>query len=79
MERQLIADYEALVDELLARLAADNHDLALKLARLPEEIRGFGHVKERNLATVRTTWAALLASYRGQQSAQVINMPVRAA
>ena len=52
-ERALIGEYEALVDELLTRLGADNHALAVQLASLPDEIRGFGHVKERNLATTR--------------------------
>jgi indolepyruvate ferredoxin oxidoreductase len=78
-ERALIGEYEQLVDELLARLNADNHALAIQLASLPEEIRGFGHVKERNLAAVRAKWAELLGRLRGQQSAQVIRMPVKAA
>jgi indolepyruvate ferredoxin oxidoreductase len=78
-ERALIGEYEALVDELLGRLAADNHAVAVELASLPEEIRGFGHVKDRHLAAVRQKWGELLARFRGQQSAQVIRMPVKAA
>jgi indolepyruvate ferredoxin oxidoreductase len=46
---------------------------------LPEEIRGYGHVKENNLRTARARWAELLARFRGQQVAQVIRMPSRAA
>jgi indolepyruvate ferredoxin oxidoreductase len=56
--------------------------VAIELASIPEEIRGYGHVKERHLAAARTKWAALLARLRGQtpgQSAQVIPIPVRAA
>jgi indolepyruvate ferredoxin oxidoreductase len=82
VERALIGEYEQLVDELLARLNADNHTVAIELASIPEEIRGYGHVKERHLAAARTKWAALLARFRGQtpgQSAQVIQIPVRAA
>jgi indolepyruvate ferredoxin oxidoreductase len=78
-ERALIVEYEQLIDELLAKLSADNHALAVQLASLPEEIRGYGHVKERHLAAVRTKWADLLARLRGQQTAQVIKMPVKAA
>ncbi|MGZ8253562.1 MAG: DUF6537 domain-containing protein, partial [Burkholderiaceae bacterium] len=70
---------EVLVDELLARLDRDNHAVALELAALPEEIRGFGHIKEENLKTARARWAALLAGFRGQQVAQVIRMPSKAA
>jgi indolepyruvate ferredoxin oxidoreductase len=53
--------------------------LAVQLASLPEDIRGYGHVKERHLAAVRTKWSDLLARLRGQQTAQVIKMPVKAA
>ena len=79
IERQLIAEYEALVDELLAKLDRDNHAVAQQLAALPEEIRGFGHVKENNLQAARARWTELLARFRGQQVAQVIRMPSRAA
>ena len=51
-ERRLITHYEALMVEILARLDHDNHALAVEIASLPEQIRGFGHVKERHLAEV---------------------------
>ena len=65
-ERQLIADYEALIDELLAGLKADKLELAIELACLPETIRGYGHVKEKNLVAARARWSELLARWRGQ-------------
>jgi len=49
MERRLIADYEADVERLLDALDARRLPLATQIASIPEEIRGFGHVKERNL------------------------------
>jgi indolepyruvate ferredoxin oxidoreductase len=63
-ERALIGEYRATVEELLARLDASNLGLALEIARLPEDIRGYGHVKERHLAAVRPRWAALMARWR---------------
>jgi indolepyruvate ferredoxin oxidoreductase len=51
----------------------------VQLASLPDEIRGFGHVKERNLATTKAKWAEWLARFRGQTTAQVIRMPQKAA
>jgi len=65
LERQLVRDYEALVDELLRGLAADKLELAVKLARLPEGIRGYGHVKVANVASVKAQWADWLQRYRG--------------
>ena len=39
-ERALIGEYEALIDEVTARLTAANRSLALDLAALPDGIRG---------------------------------------
>ncbi len=66
MERQLIKDYEGLVDELLANLSADKLDLAVQLARLPEKIRGYGHVKLAHVVTVRAQWQELLDRFHGR-------------
>jgi indolepyruvate ferredoxin oxidoreductase len=64
MERRLIAEYEAVLDEILARLSPDNHAIAVELAALPLEIRGFGHVKEANLTRAKVKEADLLARFR---------------
>ncbi len=67
-ERQLIADYEALIDELLAGLGPENHGLAVTLAALPEEIRGFGPVKAEAITAVKAREAELLARFRDPAS-----------
>ena len=63
-ERQLIRDYEALLDEVGKRLTPQTHALCIALAAIPEKIRGFGPVKERNLATAKAEEAHLLAELR---------------
>ncbi len=63
-ERALIVDYRASIDELLAGLSADKLALAIEIARVPEQIRGYGHVKDRHLKTVRANWAALMGQWR---------------
>jgi indolepyruvate ferredoxin oxidoreductase len=63
-ERRLVGDYEQLVDELIARLAPENHHLAVGLAAIPEKIRGFGHVKMRHLEAAKADEAALLEQFR---------------
>lgn len=45
MERRLIDEYERTVSEILDRLAPGNHEAAVALARVPESIKGFGHIK----------------------------------
>lgn len=64
-ERALITQYRADIETLMAGLDADHHALALEIARLPEQIRGFGHVKARNLAAVQARREHLLAQWAG--------------
>jgi indolepyruvate ferredoxin oxidoreductase len=78
MERQLIKDYASLLDEVLERLAPHNHALAVELARIPEDIRGFGHVKARHLKLAKTKEAELLAKFRAAQRTISI-VPAKAA
>lgn len=63
-ERELIVQYRADIEGLLAGLNADSHALALEVARLPEQIRGYGHVKARHLAAVLTRREQLLTQWR---------------
>jgi indolepyruvate ferredoxin oxidoreductase len=63
-ERALITDYEALLDEITAKLAPENHHVAVGLAVIPEKIRGFGHVKLRHLKAAKADEAALLDQFR---------------
>jgi indolepyruvate ferredoxin oxidoreductase len=63
-ERALIRDYEAMLEEVLAKLEPDNHHVAVGLAAIPEKIRGFGHVKLRHLKAARADEAALLDQFR---------------
>jgi indolepyruvate ferredoxin oxidoreductase len=63
-ERALVEQYRAAIESLLPRINAANLDAAVAFARLPETIRGYGHVKTRNLAAARLQWDALLAAVR---------------
>lgn len=65
-ERALIGEYRASIDELLQGLNAGNLPQAIAIAKIPEEIRGYGHVKARHLAPAREKWSALMAQWRGQ-------------
>jgi indolepyruvate ferredoxin oxidoreductase len=64
MERALIEEYKASIDELLQTLNAGNLSQAVEIARIPEEIRGYGHVKERSVKTAKEKWARLMNAYR---------------
>lgn len=61
MERRWIVDYRAGVEKALAGLTAESLATAVELARVPEEIRGYGHVKARHEKAAKAKWDALLA------------------
>ena len=72
-ERQLIVEYETLIDELLTGLNPTLHPLAVELASLPDQIRGYGHVKQRNLEAVRRRESELLAKWRSAATADSLD------
>jgi len=68
-ERALVEDYKRSVEDILALLSKSNLAQALALARIPEQIKGFGHVKAKNLATARVQWQAADLALRAVQEA----------
>jgi len=62
-ERQLVTEYESTIAGISARLSADNRPLAVEIASVPEQIRGFGHVKVRHMALAREARAQLLGRF----------------
>jgi indolepyruvate ferredoxin oxidoreductase len=71
MERRLIGDYEATIDGVLSTLDQTNHTTAVQIAAVSETMRGFGHVKEKNVKAAKEREASLLAAYRSPASAKV--------
>jgi indolepyruvate ferredoxin oxidoreductase len=72
LERQMIADYEQLLGEIAERLSPATHHTGVALAGLPLDIKGFGHVKERNYAAAKAREATLLADLRTPSPAPVL-------
>ncbi len=70
-ERRLVEEYFARMREVAAGLDRENHGAAVELARVPEYIRGFGHVKERHIAGARSREAQALAAFRDPAAARL--------
>ena len=73
-ERRLVAEYEGLVEDLIEGLVPHGDDesssssslsLAVDLASIPEQIRGFGHVKEEHIKTAKAQERVLLEQLHG--------------
>ncbi len=65
-ERQDIEDYQQLLDQLLAGLDAGNYALAVQLAELPLQLRGFGHVKDGNRDKLELQRKQLVQQFSGE-------------
>ena len=63
-ERALIQEYMDSVTEVLASLNIENHSIAVQLANVPDQIKGFGHVKERNLTVAMVQWQNSMDAFR---------------
>jgi indolepyruvate ferredoxin oxidoreductase len=63
-ERALVNDYMDMVAELAPSLSPGNMAIALELAKLPDDIRGYGHVKEKSRLQAQARRGELLANYR---------------
>jgi indolepyruvate ferredoxin oxidoreductase len=70
-ERAWIERYQAMVQEICNVLAsspcgisADSYQIAISLAAIPQDIRGFGHVKARAQAAAMEKWTGLLTHFR---------------
>ena len=64
IERALPLAYRATLSALLPQLTEENLSLVVAIASVPEEIRGYGHVKERTLALAQAKQNRLLAEWK---------------
>jgi indolepyruvate ferredoxin oxidoreductase len=72
MERSLILEFEQDLDEILAEVDANTHDVAISRALIPLQIRGFGHVKKANAQAAAKRREEVMAAFRvgGNPTAQ---------
>ncbi|HYW02469.1 MAG TPA: indolepyruvate ferredoxin oxidoreductase family protein [Gammaproteobacteria bacterium] len=63
-DRRLIGEYETLVRQLLAGLTPDNHNLAVQLAALYQQVSGYGPVKAESIERVTRRKGELLEAFR---------------
>jgi indolepyruvate ferredoxin oxidoreductase len=71
LERQMIHDYEALLREIGRRLSPATHAAAVALALLPEDVKGFGHVKLANYRKAMERQKELLEALRSEAPVKV--------
>jgi indolepyruvate ferredoxin oxidoreductase len=68
-ERKLIEDYLAMIEQRTAALKPEQIPLLVRLARLPETIRGYGHIKDENIGKATAEKARLEADLENSRFA----------
>lgn len=71
MERSLIKEYQKTMTDVAKGLTDENRDIAIALAELPLEIRGFGHVKDESVRVYAKKREELLAGFHSEATKEV--------
>jgi indolepyruvate ferredoxin oxidoreductase len=72
-ERALITEYRDIVDTLLTGLTEGNHDLAMQIAALPDQVRGYEEIKLTTVRAYHEKLAELLADFASSSSATPVS------
>ena len=76
MERQLIADYEKLMADLIPGMDKKNRATITALASLPAKVRGYGPVKEVSVDKMEADKADLLKGLKAPSANSTKNQSV---
>lgn len=63
-ERQLIKEFETVLDEVAGTLTVGNYSIAQRIVTSPMQVRGYGHIKDAAIQKYRSDFASLLNLYR---------------
>ncbi|HET6786528.1 MAG TPA: DUF6537 domain-containing protein, partial [Aquabacterium sp.] len=63
-ERALIQRYLDTLDELLLGLNAERLPQAIEIARIPDSIKGYGHIKHARMVDAQARWDLLMRQWR---------------
>lgn len=70
MERQLAVDYRSMIENLVADHMDGNYRLLVQLAALPEQVRGYGHVKRNSVNKYQMEVSELMQLIKSSQPQQ---------
>ena len=65
IERSLITNYEKQILEICSKLSKKNYSLAVEIASVPDQIRGFGYVKKENIDIAKNCEQKLMSAFNG--------------
>ena len=63
IEKKLIKDYYNLINSIIPKMNINNYKIAVELASNYQQIKGFGHIKKKNIEIVNNCENKLMASF----------------
>ncbi|MDK2123292.1 indolepyruvate ferredoxin oxidoreductase family protein [Parachitinimonas caeni] len=75
LERRLIGEYEAIINDVLDQLKPENLALAAEIASIPDQIRGYGHIKIATAEAAKRLFEEKLSQFRGVVSKPATQTP----
>ena len=76
IERDLIDEYENIILKILDNISEDNYEIAIKIASLPEQIKGYDVVKEKNIESTKILKEKYLNEFYGNNINIVNKFPM---
>ena len=61
----LINNYKDRILEICSKLTIDNYTLAVEIASIPDQIRGFGYIKNKNIEIAKSSEDKLMSAFNG--------------
>ena len=65
-EKNILEQYKSVINKICKKINLNNYDIALQIANLPEEIRGFGQIKEKNYFHTKKKEESLLIEFKNK-------------
>jgi len=65
IERLLVNNYKQRILEICSKLTIDNYTLAVEIASIPDQIRGFGYIKKKNIKIAESCEDKLMSVFNG--------------
>ena len=63
-DKAMLDQYEGVLNQIIDGLSENNKEAALEMARVPEFIRGYGHVRTQNIESAVRRWKSLDDQFR---------------
>jgi indolepyruvate ferredoxin oxidoreductase len=58
-DKELLQQYKTVLNQIISGLTEENKDVALEMARVPEFVRGYGHVRTESVEAAQRRWNTL--------------------